>query len=110
MADVDDQFFERADAHIHLSNSQISEKIGRGKVSASFMYAVTRFNAWVSACGWNSAEEMTAAKAETIDYFVAEYRKMLEENMDDYISHFDRYMKQENGKRITSRSIGRQKG
>lgn len=93
MADVDEQFFDRADAHIHLSNSQISEQVGRGKVSASFMYAIARFNAWVSACGWSSGEEMAAAKKETIEYFVNEYRKMLEENMDDYISQFDRYMK-----------------
>lgn len=94
---LDDQFFDRADAHIHLSNSQISEKAGRGKVSASFMYAVARFNAWVSACGWDSAEEMAAAKEETVDYFVAEYRKMLEENVEDYISNFDSYMKQKDG-------------
>jgi hypothetical protein len=28
-------FFDRADAHIHLSNSQITVEIGPGKVSAS---------------------------------------------------------------------------
>lgn len=42
--------------------------------------------------GWSNAEEMTAAKEEAIDYFVTEYRKMLEENMDDYISNFQSYM------------------
>ena len=93
MQEVDDEFYERADAHIHLSNSQITEKIGAGKVSASFMYSVTRFNAWVSACGWHSGKEMAEAKEETIEYFVTEYKKMLEENMDDYISNFEKYMK-----------------
>lgn len=89
---VDEKFYERADAHITLSNDQITEETGRGKVSASFMYAVARFNAWVSACGFRNPEEMSRAKAETIDYFVAEYRKMLEENLDDYISNFNTYM------------------
>ncbi len=56
------------------------------------MYSVTRFNAWVSACGWNSGEEMKSGKAETLEYFVNEYRKMLEENLDDYIHNFDEYM------------------
>ena len=51
MQEVDDEFYERADAHIHLSNGQISEKVGTGKVSASNMYATARFNAWVSAGG-----------------------------------------------------------
>jgi len=90
--DVDDKFYDRADAHIHLSNEQM-ESIGRGKVSASMMYAVARFNAWVSACGFSSAAEMTEARARTLEYFTTEYRKMLEENLDDYISNFERYMK-----------------
>ena len=92
MQKVDDEFYDRADAHIHLANDQISEKIGRGKVSASFMYSVARFNAWVSACGWESREELAEAKKETIEYFVTEYRKMLEENLDDYIRNFNSYM------------------
>lgn len=93
MQKPDDEFYNRADAHIDLSNEQISEETGPGKVSASFMYAVARFNAWVSACGFNNPKEMKKAKSETIEYFVNEYRKMLEENLDDYISNFDTYLK-----------------
>lgn len=88
----DNKFYERADAHIHVSNDQISEDVTKGKVSASMMYATARFNSWVSACGWHSAEEMAATKEETIEYFVTEYRKMLDENMDDYINNFQSYM------------------
>lgn len=91
--EVDDEFYERADAHILLSNEQINEKATLGKVSASNMYATSRFNAWVSACGWNNSEEMAASKQETLDYFVAEYRKMLEENLSDHIENFDSYMR-----------------
>ena len=73
---VDDKFYDRADAHIHLSNDQLKE-IGSGKVSASTMYALARFNAWVSAGGFNSAKEMSAEREKTIEYFSTEYRKML---------------------------------
>lgn len=93
MQEVDEEFYERADEHIHLSNDQINEKATLGKVSASNMYAVARFNAWVSACGWNSGDEMAASKEETLEYFVTEYRKMLEENLDDYIENFESYMR-----------------
>ena len=93
MQEFDDEFYERADAHIHLSNDQISEPETRGKVSASNMYATARFNAWVSACGWNNGQEMAASKQDTLEYFVAEYRKMLEANLDDYIENFDSYMR-----------------
>ncbi len=93
MPEFDDEFYERADAHIHLSNAQINEKATRGKVSASNMYATARFNAWVSACGWSNGQEMAASKQATLEYFVAEYRKMLEANLDDYSENFDSYMR-----------------
>jgi hypothetical protein len=91
-ADADDAFFGRADAHIHLSNDQM-EGATRGKVSASMLYGTSRFNAWVSACGFESGTQMRDARAETIKYFVAEYEKMLVENLDDYIENFEKYMK-----------------
>ncbi len=87
MDEVDKHFYDRADEHINLSNEHLKTE-SRGKVSASMMYSVARFNAWISACGWNNGEEMKSAKKETIDYFVDEYRKMLEENLDDYINNF----------------------
>lgn len=94
MKDKDNEFYRRADAHIDLSNAQISEDVGKGKVSASFMYSVARFNAWISACGWGSSKELAAAKEDAIEYFVSEYRKMLEESLDDYVENFEKYMRQ----------------
>jgi len=93
MSKTDDKFFERADAHINLSNAQISETTNSGKVSASMMYSVARFNAWVSACSFESSGEMKNSKEEILTYFVAEYKKMLDENLDEYIENFDKFMK-----------------
>jgi hypothetical protein len=91
MSEIDKKFFERADEHINLSNAQLS-KASMGIVSASMMYSLARFNAWVSACGWNNGKDMEAAKHETIEYFTEEYKKMLKENLEDYIANFDNYM------------------
>ena len=96
MKDVDDKFFDRADKHINLSNKQL-EDATMGEVSASMMYSVTRFNAWISACGWEKREDMEKAKQKTIKYFVDEYQKMLKENLEDYIINFDRYMETSKG-------------
>ncbi len=90
--DVDPDFYDRADAHINLSNDHMSQAT-RGKVSASMLYGTARFNAWISASGFDSGEEMKLAREETIKYFAAEYEKMLAENLDDYIENFDKYMK-----------------
>ena len=91
VTDTDKDFYDRADAVIQLANDQLSG-ISRGKVSASCMYATARFNAWVTACGHSSVEDMAAAKEETLDYFTMQYRAMLEENLDDYIDNFGKYM------------------
>jgi len=88
---TDQQFFSRADEHISLANQQ-SKSASRGEASASLMYATARFNAWVSACGCDSGNELSDVRDEAIEYFTAEYRKMLEENLDEYIANFDRYM------------------
>ena len=90
--DADAGFYERADAHIHLANDQLKEVDDRGKVSASTMYAVSRFNTWVSACGFPSGEDMALAREEVIEYFATQYRLMLEENFDDYVQNFSTYM------------------
>lgn len=90
--EADDAFYARADALIHLANDQLKDSTG-GEVSASFMFGASRFNAWRSACGFNTREEMLAARAETLAYFIAEYEKCLSENFDDYIENFDSYMK-----------------
>ena len=90
MAEIDTKFYDMADAHIHLSNQQLASA-SKGEVSASMMYSLTRFNAWISAAGWNTAKELEDAKEQTIEYFTAEYRKKLSENLDDYIKNFDHY-------------------
>jgi len=87
---IDPHFYDRADAHINLSNDQLAD-INPGKVSASMMYAAARFNAYVSWIGFSEAGEMAEARDETVRYFVEQYQIMLEENLDDYIAKFDEY-------------------
>lgn len=88
----DEHFFRRADAHIDLANGQVKDS-SRGKVSASLMYATARFNAWVTACSAESADELRDNRAASIEYFLAQYRAMLEENLDDYVANFSRYLR-----------------
>lgn len=93
MQDADDDFYSRADEHIHLSNSQITDKDGKGEISASFMYSVARYNAYVSACGYSNSEEFLKDKDAIVNYFTEQYRNMLEENLQDYFNNFTKYLK-----------------
>lgn len=93
MSDKDEEaskkFYDRVDKQIELANNQMTEEVSESDVSASFLYAASRFNAWISAASFNNAEELTKEKAEIIEYFTKEYRSMLEANIDTYIEHFD---------------------
>lgn len=87
-----DQFFDRADAVVNLANTFL-EQVTRGNVSAPLLYATARYTAWVSVCGFEKGSDMQGMKKETIQYFVHEYRKLLSENLDDYIEDFEGYMR-----------------
>lgn len=89
--DTDEKFYARADAHIHLANNQLADA-ARGKVTASMMFAAARFNAWVCAKDFESGEAMASKREEIMEYFIAQYRAMLDENLNNYIEHFDAYM------------------
>lgn len=76
MTNLDDEFFDRADEHISLSNKQLLRS-PKGEVSASMMYSVARFNAWISATEYTDSQTMHEVKEETIKYFLKEYEKRI---------------------------------
>ena len=89
---LDSKFYERADAQIFLANGQISQEVQPGIVSDSFMYGASRFNAWVAATGFSNGEDMRKEREEILEFFVTQYRLMLEENFDNYAEKHAEYM------------------
>lgn len=89
--DKDKQFYEMADAFIAIANGH-SGKVEQGKVSATFLYAAARFNTFLVASAAASGKELSSRKEDAIEYFMAEYKKMLEEHFADYTENFDTYI------------------
>ena len=87
------EFWERADQIIELANKQVSGS-EIGKVSSSLLYAAARFNSFNVASKADNVEEMKKDKEEAIKYFTEQYKKMLEENLDDYINNYEKYTEQ----------------
>jgi len=85
------EFWVRADAIIHLANEQC-KNAPNGKVSSSLLYAAARFSAYNVAANVGDLEEMKSDKEEAIKFFTEQFKKMLIENMDDYIENFDQYI------------------
>lgn len=95
--DADREFYDRAQEHLSVANEQLAE-VPRGQVSASMLYACARFNAWMSASNRGSAQDLKGAYGETIEHFVAQYRKMLVKNLDDFVANFGEYIQPPAGK------------
>jgi len=89
---VDDKFYERADAHIALANGHINANIHPGVASNSLMYAASRFNAWVAAAVFANGEDLAKEKEEILKFYTEQYRLMLEENLENYAKNYDLYM------------------
>ncbi len=89
--DKDKEFYEMADAYIALANKQ-GKNINPGKVSATILYAAARFNIFLTASGADSAIDFASKKENILDYFMAEYKKMLEEHFADYQNNFEKYL------------------
>lgn len=91
----DSEFYKMADAFIALANNQ-SKNVNQGKVSATFLYAAARFNTFIVASESDSAEDFATNKDSAIEYFMEEYRKMLEEHFGDYHQNYSKYIGSKN--------------
>lgn len=80
-----------ADSFIALAN-QHAKEAGHGKTSATFLYAAARFNIFLAASESQSRGDFSNRKDELFDYFISEYRKMLEEHYTDYEQQYDSYI------------------
>jgi Protein of unknown function (DUF3144) len=87
----DKTFYEMADAYIALANEQ-SQKADQGTVSATFLYAAARFNIFFVASRSATEDDFGSKKEEVMEYFMAEYKKMLEEHFADYEGNFEKYI------------------
>jgi hypothetical protein len=81
--EIDREFREVVDRFIQLANEQI-ETVQREHVSLALLYAAARFNSFVVSTHAPSKEKFHADRKSAFEFFTKEYRRMLEENLDDY--------------------------
>ena len=88
----DQKFWDVTDSFIALANRHCADA-GRGKVGAALLFAAARFNAFVTAAGATDATAFREGRQKAIEYFSAEFAKMLGANLDDWAKHFEKYMR-----------------
>jgi hypothetical protein len=88
----DEEFYKRVDTLIGLANGYLKAETHPVFMNNSFMFAAARFNAWVAAAGYENSEEMAKEKDDILNFFVNQFKLMLNENLDDYIENYDSFM------------------
>jgi hypothetical protein len=53
------------------------------------MFGLARYNAWIAASTYKSAEDMKTEKEKVMDYFMKEYKIMLEQHLDEHIKGYN---------------------
>ena len=90
MSDIkrDKQFWDMADSFIQLANTHLNET-KPSRVSASALFAASRFNAFVAAAASENKAQFIAEKESAIAYFLQQYEAMLRENLDEHLSRYE---------------------
>jgi hypothetical protein len=84
----DKQYWDLADSFIQLANTHLNEA-KPSKVSASALFAASRFNAFVITAATESKEQLIAEKEAAIAYFLGQYETMLRENLDEHLARYE---------------------
>lgn len=85
-------FYQRADEIIEVANNQTNEKAHSGQVGASLLYAASRYTASVASIGFVKGDDFAKEKEDIIEFYVKQYRQMLNDNLKDYAQNFDKYV------------------
>ncbi len=79
-----EEFIDQAN---HISSTQ-----GLDSVSSALMYAAARFSAFNAASKYDSADALSVDKQEAVKYFSETFKKMFQQNMDEYEKNFEKYI------------------
>ncbi len=85
--DQDKLLRQLADSFINLANEH-AEIHDKNIVNTAFMYAASRYSAYVAASSARNLEDFVGRKPQGIEYFTGEFNKMLEANMNNYEKAF----------------------
>ncbi len=85
MADQDQDKLLRqlADTFINLANEH-ADVHDKNIVNTAFMYAASRYSAYVAASSARNLEDFQGRQTQGIDFFTSEFKNMLSSNMANY--------------------------
>ncbi len=81
--DADAEFRSVVDEFIHLANKR-AETVPKENVNMALLYAAARFSSFIVASHAPDVEKYQRDREAAAEFFLREYQRMLQENLDDY--------------------------
>lgn len=78
---MDDQYWKMTEEYIRISN-RLNKTIHIDKVASAMLYSAARYNAYHFT---KSSGDIVADKEAGMQFYVEQFKKMLEMNIDDFI-------------------------
>ena len=91
---IEQQYWDLVESIIENVNAACEEH-ELGLVNGALMQAAARFNAFYLAASSESRKDLKEDREGSVRDFGAEYKKMLADNLDDYIENYKVYMRDE---------------
>ena len=85
--EINQLYRQIADSFIDVANKHC-DNADIGIVGSAFLYGAARFSAFVVASNSKELSRYESDRDEAIEHFSKEFRRMFEENLDDYKSVF----------------------
>lgn len=92
MSHEEEQFWQLVESFIQQANSA-SENVDTGIVLSALLEAGARYSAFFAASGAQDRNEFKAEVDATVQDFSLEYKKRLQQNVEDYLENYKIYMK-----------------
>jgi len=81
--DQDQLLRKLADSFINIANDH-AETHDKNIVNTAFLYAASRFSAYVAASSARNLEDFVSRQEKGIEFFTGEFNRMLNSNMQNY--------------------------
>ncbi|BFM06513.1 DUF3144 domain-containing protein [Halioxenophilus aromaticivorans] len=86
------QLYDLVDALVELANQATDKALDPGEAHQAMMYATARYGAFIVAASSESKEDYEQDKLDARNFYMDQFRQLLNENFDDYLANFDQYL------------------
>lgn len=86
--------YDLADSLLERVNQATDDQLDPGDAHQALMFAAARYGAFIVAASSESKEDFQQDKLDARNFYMDQFRQMLNQNMDDYLDNYSDYLEE----------------